>query len=103
MPPSRPEHVGVDPPADEEADDAISTTTKKLRTRSASVRPTSTAERAIGSERNRSIRPLLQVLGEPDAGGERAEHDGLHEDARHQEVDVRTAPPAGRWIAPPNT
>ena len=66
----------------------IRITTKKLRTRSASVRPTSTAERAIGSERNRSMRPLLQVVGETDAGGERAEHDRLHEDAGHQEVHV---------------
>ena len=63
-------------------------TTKTLRTRSARVRPASTAERAIGSDRNRSMRPLLQVVGEADAGGERAEHDRLHEDPGHQEVDV---------------
>src|SRR4051794_9637969 len=40
-------------------------TTKKLRTRSARVRPTSTAERAIGSERKRSMRPLLRSSARP--------------------------------------
>src|SRR5215203_878894 len=43
----------------------IRITTKKLRTRSARVRPTSTAERAIGSERNRSMRPLLKSSARP--------------------------------------
>src|SRR4029077_3083911 len=43
----------------------ISSTTNTLRTRSARVRPTSTAERAIGSERNRSIRPLLRSSASP--------------------------------------
>ena len=38
----------------------IITTTKKLRTRSAKDRPASTADRAIGSERKRSIRPLCR-------------------------------------------
>ena len=58
---------------------------------SASVRPASTAERAIGSERKRSIRPLLQVLGEPERGGEAAEGDRLDDDPGHQEVDVVVA------------
>ena len=35
---------------------------------------------------------LLQVLGEPDPGRERAEHHRLHEDARHEEVDVGRRP-----------
>ena len=43
----------------------IRITTKKLRTKSARVRPTSTAERAIGSDRNRSIRPLLRSSASP--------------------------------------
>jgi hypothetical protein len=36
---------------------AISTITNTFRTRSAIVRPVSTAERAIGSDRNRSSKP----------------------------------------------
>jgi len=36
-----------------------------LRTRSASVRPASTADRAIGSERNRSMRPLCRSSASP--------------------------------------
>ena len=44
---------------------AISATTKTLRTRSARVRPASTAERAMGSERNRSSSPLLRSVARP--------------------------------------
>ena len=43
-----------------EASTIISAITNTLRTRSATVRPASTAERAIGSERKRSITPLLK-------------------------------------------
>ena len=43
----------------------MSRTTKTLRTRSAVVRPTSTAERAIGSERNRSMRPVCMSSASP--------------------------------------
>ena len=80
---------------------SITTSENCCAARSASVRPASTAERAIGSERKRSMRPLLQVVGEPDAGDEAAERDRLDEDARHQEVDVVVA--RASLIAPPNT
>ena len=43
----------------------MSTITNTLRTRSASVRPASTADRAMGSERNRSIRPLCRSSASP--------------------------------------
>jgi len=43
----------------------IKVTTKTSRTRSAMVRPAITAERAIGSERNRSIRPLWRSSANP--------------------------------------
>jgi hypothetical protein len=43
----------------------MSSTTKKLRTRSAPVRPTSTADRAIGKDRNRSIKPLFRSSARP--------------------------------------
>ena len=43
----------------------MSTITNTLRTESASVRPASTAERAIGSERNRSMRPLARSSARP--------------------------------------
>src|SRR5207244_2222539 len=58
---AKPTRPGMNPPwkrnpmADPTA--VISTTTKTLRTVSDSVRPASTAERAIGSERNRSTIP----------------------------------------------
>ena len=45
----------------------ISRTTKKLRVMSASVRPASTAERAIGSERKRSIIPVRRSAASPTA------------------------------------
>ena len=81
--------AAVDLEADEEPDDRPSAiTTPMLRTRSAIVRPASTAERAIGSERKRSISPLARSSRQADAGVHRTERDGLHEDPRHQEVDV---------------
>ena len=43
----------------------IRITTNTLRTESARVRPKSTAERAIGSDRNRSIRPLCRSSAKP--------------------------------------
>ena len=60
------ERVGVDP----EADDAprrrpSAATTKTSRTRSAMVRPAITADRAIGSERNRSMRPFCRSSASP--------------------------------------
>ena len=42
-------------------------TTNTLRTRSASVRPTSTADRAMGSERNRSSIPDFRSAAKPTA------------------------------------
>jgi len=42
-------------------------TTKKLRVRSAVVRPASTAERDIGNEWNRSSIPLLRSAASPTA------------------------------------
>jgi hypothetical protein len=46
---------------------AISAATKTLRARSAVVRPARTAERAMGSDRNRSSRPLLRSVARPTA------------------------------------
>ena len=43
----------------------IRATTKTLRTVSASVRPDSTADRAIGSAWNRSMRPLFMSVASP--------------------------------------
>jgi len=40
-------------------------TTKTLRQRSARVRPASTAERAMGNDRNRSMRPLWRSSARP--------------------------------------
>ena len=67
---------------------AISRTTKMLRSRSASVRPDQHG-RAGHRQRPEALdEPLLQVVGEADARRERTEDDRLHEDARHQVVDV---------------
>ena len=66
----------------------INVMTKTLRTRSAKVRPASTAERAIGNDRNRSIKPLCRSSASADAGLDRSEHDRLREHSGHQVVDV---------------
>ena len=42
-------------------------TTKTLRTASAEVRPASTAERAMGRARNRSIKPFCRSSDRPTA------------------------------------
>ena len=71
-----------------------------LSTTSASVRPVSTAERAIGSERKRSIRPLLQVLRSPMAVTKPPKEivwtkiPGIRKSRSRQ---------PGVWIAPPKT
>ena len=78
--------------ADDHADDDHHRERRaRWSTMSASVRPASTAERAIGSERKRSIRPLLEVLGEPERRDEAAEGHRLDDDPRNQEVDVVVA------------
>ena len=46
---------------------SMTTSASALVAMSAKVRPASTAERAIGSERNRSIRPLLRSSASPSA------------------------------------
>ena len=55
---------------------------------SANVRPVRTAERDIGSERNRSMIPLLTSSVMPMAVVAGREHDRLGEDAGHQELAV---------------
>jgi len=45
----------------------IRPTTKMLRTKSATVRPAKTAERAMGSDLNRSMMPLLMSWDRPTA------------------------------------
>src|SRR5260370_767582 len=58
----------------------ISPTVTTLRAGSARVRPASTAERAIGSDRNRSMMPSRRSCAKP-IGRVAAEQRGLHEDA----------------------
>ena len=80
--------------------------TSRTRTRfvprSEVVRPASTAERAIGSERNRSIKPCLQVLGQADRRSW----------SNRRSRSARRCPASGSrrsgcrprsWMAPPNT
>ena len=68
------------------------------------MRPISTAERAIGIERKRSMTPRSQVLGQADRGLRGPERHRLDEDARQQEVDVADTPRGSEPpIAPPNT
>ena len=52
------------------------------------MRPTSTAERAIGSERNRSIRPLLRSSASPTPVVSAPNTIVCTKIAGHQEVDV---------------
>ena len=56
--------------------------------RSDSVRPTSTAERAIGRVRKRSTTPLARSSATLTAVTGAGEGHALHEDAGHQVVDV---------------
>ena len=64
----------------------------RCRRRRTSVRPVRTAERAIGSERNRSMMPLLHVVGHADRRRRRGEDDRLGEDPGHQELAVAFGP-----------
>ena len=59
----------------------ITTNVRRCGTTSEIVRPMSTADGYIGSERRRSMIPLLQVVGDADAGERRVEQHGLGEDA----------------------
>ena len=52
------------------------------------VRPASTAERAMGSARNRSMRPFCRSSARPMLVLTEPNDHRLHEDARHQVVDV---------------
>ena len=63
-------------------------TTNTLRTASAEVRPASTAERAMGRARNRSIKPFCRSSDRPTAVPDGTEQHRLHENAGHHVVDV---------------
>ena len=84
----QPEEVGVDAEADEIPDADHQDHDEDVAHE--------VGERAAGQHRRARHRQraepldeaLVQVLGEPDPGFDRTEHDGLHEDAGHQVVDV---------------
>ena len=61
---------------------------RRCRRRPTTVRPVSTAERAIGSDRKRSMMPLLMSSVMPMAVVAGGEGDGLGEDAGHQVLAV---------------
>ena len=73
-----------------------------IRMVSAVRRPASTAERAIGIDRSRSMTPFFSSLASAMAGAERRERRGLRDDPRDQEVDV-SAGYLRTGIAPPKT
>ena len=80
---------GVDRPADDEAATASARSgCRRCRRRPTAIRPISTAERAIGSERNRSMMPLPMSSAMPIAVVAGGEHDRLGEDPGHQELAV---------------
>src|SRR2546426_7552292 len=66
-------------------------TVNPLRARSATVRPLTTADEDMGSDRKAIDQSLLHVLGQANARDDAAEGDGLDEDPRHQVVDVLPA------------
>ena len=67
---------------------AITTTPIEEWIRLATLRPISTDDRRIGSDRNRSMMPFSRSAVMPDRDDERREHDGLRQDARQQELPV---------------
>ena len=67
---------------------SMSVTTRTLRQRSAIVRPASTAERAIGRERRRSMRPLPRSSASPTAVCTAPKATTWAKIAGHQVVDV---------------
>ena len=73
----------------------MTTRTRTLLTTSVRVRPVSTADGDIGSDRNRSMMPFLMSSARPAPGDGGAEDDGLGEDAGDEELAV-ALPPAGR-------
>ncbi len=65
--------------------------------RLATLRPISTEDRRMGSDRNRSITPLLGIGGDAGCDDERGEHDGLRLDTGQQELTVGRPRPWWRW------
>src|SRR5207249_4692952 len=66
-------------------------TVNPLRARSATVRPLTTADDDIGSDRKAIDQALVHVFGEADPRDDAAEGDGLDEDPGHEVVDVLPA------------
>ena len=82
------DHVGVDAPTDQEAHAGHEQHHEHVA-HEVGERAADEHRRARHRQRPEPLdEALLEILGEADAGGERAEHDGLDEDAGHQEVDV---------------
>ena len=79
----------------------ITITTKTLRTRSAVVRPTSTADRAIGSDRNRSINPAWRSSARPTPVFSAPNVTDCTQTPAMMKSTYGTFP--GIWIAPPKT
>jgi hypothetical protein len=78
----------------------ISATTNTFRTRSASVRPARTAERAMGSDRNRSINPWLRSVASPIAVFSAP---NVTVCTKIPGIRKSTYGTPGTWIAPPKT
>ena len=68
---------------------------------SLAVRPASTAERDMGSDRKRSMMPFCMSSAMPAPGERGPEQHGLGEDAGDQELAVAASP--GTSIESPNT
>ena len=80
---------------------AMSAVTKTLRAEVGDVRPASTAERAMGSERKRSSRPLCTSAARPTAVLV-APNTAVCTKMPGMRKSTYGTPP-GTWMAPPNT
>src|SRR5260370_35500672 len=71
------------------------TMTNRLHSASAKTRPARTADRAMTSDRNRSMSPVVEILGHADGGALGTEHHGHHEDSGHEVMGIANDDVAG--------
>src|SRR5260370_21761645 len=74
------------------------TMTNRLHSASAKTRPARTADRAMTSDRNRSMSPVVEILGHADGGALGTEHHGHHEDSGHEVIGIANDDAVGEAV-----